>query len=299
MRSALLLAAVTLSALAPISGCGGAPAIDASGPEGAAPPSSALPSSSAPALTQVPSASASAVAAAPKARPHHAYFDEAGRQGRCEFVKFEGRGKDRKVLFKITPPAGKEVKNLQTWLFYYDKEGKHLERYPHATFPNGENQALGEDGDQIPKGTATVECEITRIAFADQSFWFNANLVRNEEDRPKGGYPESELKTHVGEKVSVEVLDAKAGKLRLKNLSDKPVSSVSVDLIPFKADGTHGWFPDGHVTAEMKPGESVEATMRISGTLPEYTTIEATAPEVRFEDGTTFINHNLSGFELP
>ncbi len=245
-----------------------------------------------------PKSSASAASGAPKSR--HPYFDEAGRQGKCEFVKFEGAGKDRKAMFQLTPPAGgKKVDYVQTWLFYYDKAGKHLQRYPHATSMKSEPQALGQEGDKIPKETATIECEITRITFEDKSWWFNANLVRNEEDRPKGGYPESELRTHVGEKVSVEVVDAKAGKVKLKNLGDKPVTSVAIDLIPFMADGSHGWFPDFNVEAKMKPGESVEATMHLSNPLPEYKTIEGTAPEVHYEDGSKFINHNLSGFDLP
>ena len=246
-----------------------------------------------------PKASASAEASSsPKSR--HPYFDEAGRQGKCEFVKYEGEGKDRKALFSMTPPAGgKKVDYVQAWLFYYDKSGKHLSRYPHSTSMKGAPQPLGQEGDKIPKDTATIECEITRITFEDKTFWFNANLVRNEEDRPKGGYPESELKTHTGERVAVEVVDGKAGKVKLKNLGDKPIESLEVELIPFKADGSHGWFPDFNVPVKIKPGETVEATIKLSNPITEWKTIEGTAPEVRYEGGTKFINHNLSGFDLP
>ncbi len=230
----------------------------------------------------------------------HPYFDEAGRQGKCEFVKYEGTGNGKKALFKMTPPAGsKKADYVQAWLFYYDKSGKHLSRYPHSTSMKPEPQALGQEGDKIPKDTATIECELTRITFDDKTFWFNANLVRNEEDRPKGGYPESELKTHTGEKVAVEVIDAKAGKVKLKNLGDKPIESLEVELIPFKADGSHGWFPDFSVPVKIKPGETVEATVKLSNPVGEFKTIEGTAPEVRYEDGSKFINHNLSGFDLP
>ena len=232
-------------------------------------------------------------------RVKHAYFDEAGRQGKCEFVKFEGKGKTRTTRFQVTPPPGKRVVHFQSWLYYYDKAGKVLESYPQATPPEPGPQVLGDP--VIPPGTDTVECELSRLTFEDDSFWFNANLVRHfNDDRPKGGRPESELATHTGQRVLVDLVDAKSGKVKLTNTTTKAVKSVEVHLIAMYADGTHAWIGIDTEIA-IKPGETIAVTLDLHDkTVPtDAKTFEATAPDVKFADDTEFVNNNLSGFDLP
>jgi hypothetical protein len=248
-----------------------------------------------------PSASAASATAVPQAHP---WINETGRGGaKCEFTKWgENGSKKKSAMFKLSGPPGKEVSNLQTWEFYYDKDGKQLDSYPHSTFIDADTpeQALGEAGDKIPKDTATAECEITRISFKDKTFWFNGNLVPLSHNRPKGGISADVLKASSGEKVTVEVLDAKKGHVKLKNVSDKEVKSVEVDLIYFKEDGTHDYKTDFSVDAALKPGETAEKDVKLGDDkLPEFKSAEAYAPQVHFADDSSWENRNLSGFELP
>jgi hypothetical protein len=219
-----------------------------------------------------------------------------GRQGKCEFLKYEGDGKKRKAMFKITPPPGKEVSSVQTWEFYYDKSGKHLSRYPHATAIYGESQALGHEGDSIPKDTDVIECEVSRMNFKDETMWFNENLVPDS-GRPKGGVPDADLKAKSGEKVEVEIVDGKAGKVKLKNVSDKPVKSADINLLyrmpkgaPRKTEYRSDWLRD----TPIKPGATVEYTLKLKDAPSEFASVEGYAPTVRFEDSSEFNNPNLS-----
>ena len=239
-----------------------------------------------------PSGSAAA-ATAKGGKKKNPAVNEAGRKGECKFVKYEGAGKDRKAMFSVKIDDKRKVDGYQTWLFYYDKDGKYLERYPHATFPQGEMQGLGYDGDKIPKGTETIECEITRVSFEDKSVWFNENLVPNTPQRPKGGFTADVLKGHSGEKVEVEVLDAKKGKVKLTNVGDKETKDVEVVLMYFDDKGDH---QDRREDLEIviKPGASVEKEIKL-GTepLPTFKSVEGAAPEVEFADDSKFVNENL------
>ncbi len=250
------------------------------------------------------SAKASASAAAANAPAGHPWINETGRGGaKCEFTKWgENYDKKKVAMFKLTMPPGKDVDSLQTWEFYYDKAGKQLDRYPHATFidPEKPEQGLGESGDKIPKDTDVVECEVTRITFKDKSFWFNGNLVPNSADRPKGGFPDDVLKAESGEKVTVEVLDPKKGHVKLKNVSDKEIKNVSVDLIYFKADGGHEDKSDYSVEVSLKPGDTVEKDVKLGDEkLPDFKSVEGYVPAVTFADDSMWENQNLTGFELP
>jgi len=238
-------------------------------------------------------APSAAAAPAKDAKKKNPAVDEAGRKGECKFSKYEGTGKDRKAMFTIKVADSRKVDSLQTWLFYYDKSGKYLERYPHATFPQGEMQGLGYDGDKIPKATDTIECEITRVTFEDKSVWFNENLVPNFPERPKGGFTADVLKAHSGEKVEVEVLDPKKGKVKLTNVGDKETKEVEVVLMYFDDKGDH---QDRREDLEIaiKPGASVEKEIKL-GTepLPAFKSVEGAAPEVEFADNSKFENENL------
>lgn len=254
-----------------------------------------------PAKSTAPSASASAAATTKPAVAHSWDTNETTRGGAsCVFTKWGEDKGEKRAFFKLTLPPGREVSTLQTWEFYYDKDGKELSRYPHATFPDksGE-QALGKSGDSLKKDIDSVECEITRITFKDGTKWFNANLKPS--DRPKGGAPQAELEKQTGEKVLVEVLDPKTGHVKLKNVSDKDTKKVEVHIVYFKADGSHDYKTGYNVDAALKPGETVERDIALGdkGAPAGFTSAEGTAPSVQFADGSKWSNGNLSGFEIP
>lgn len=238
----------------------------------------------------------------PAPAPRHPWIDEAGRGGaKCEFEKFDGTGKDRVGVFKVTMPPGHEkgADFMQTWIFYYDKAGAQISRYPHATGYDGSGQkALGSKGDDIKKETDSVECEITAIRYADKTGWINENLVPCCSDRPKGGFSDAELKANSGEKVLVEVVDAKLGKVKLKNASDKEIKRLKVTLVYRKADGTYGYV-DKRVDISIKPGESLEKTVEFSNNpITDSKGVEGWAPEVTFADNKEWKNTNLGSTQL-
>lgn len=246
------------------------------------------------------SARSSASAAVVKSKQKGPSVTEAGRKGECRFVAWQGAGKDRKATFAIKVGDQRKAGSVQTWLFYYDKTGKYLERYPHATFPNDEPQALGYDGDKIPKGTETVECELTRISFDDGSTWFNENLYPSGEERPKGGFDTAYLAAHAGERLEVEVLDAKQGKVKLTNVAGKAIKGADVRILYFDDKGeleARG----GHVDIALEPGGTAEHKVDL-GTEPlkAFKSAEAVAPRVTFADGSEFQNRNLdSSYRRP
>jgi hypothetical protein len=244
------------------------------------------------------SASASAAAQAPTEltvlTAKNPLDDEAGRKGECKFQKWEGAGKDKKAMFTIKVPGG-EVDTVQTWLFYYDKAGKYLDRYPHSTFLQGDSQRLGQEGDKIKKETDVVECEITRITYKDKSIWYNDNLVPNFPERPKGGLKPEELKEHAGQKVQIEIADTKTWKLKLKNTADKETKRVSVALVFYKADGNSSTVRK-YLEVAIKPNEVLEKTLDDVAVPEGSKMVEATAPEITFADNGKFTNRNLDSF---
>lgn len=246
-----------------------------------------------PPATDKGTASAPPDAQKPPAIVKKPFVTEAGRKGTCEFVAFEGEGEARKAMFKITVPADKEVGSVQTWQFYYDKTGKHLDRYPHATSVEAGPQALGHEGESIPKDTDVVECEVTTIWYKDNTIWFNENLAPDDRDRPKGGVTEAELKASSGEKVEIEIVDATAGKVKLKNVSDKPVKSLHVDVLYRLPEGKTTSKSD-FVTVDIAPGATVEHVLKLTDPPAAPESVEAYAPSVRFADDSSFSNRNLS-----
>lgn len=260
---------------------------------------SAAPSATA---SAAPSATASASASAAAQAPteltvltaKNPIDDEAGRKGECKFQKWEGAGKDKKAMFTIKV-AG-EVETVQTWLFYYDKTGKYLDRYPHATFLQGDSQRLGQEGEKIHKDTDVVECEITRISYKDKTVWFNDNLVPNFPERPKGGIKPEELKEHAGQKVQIEIADTKTWKVKLKNTADKETKRVNVALVFYKADGSSTSTVRKYLEVAIKPNEVVEKTLEDVAVPEGSKQVEATAPEITFADNSKFTNRNLDSF---
>jgi hypothetical protein len=216
-------------------------------------------------------------------------------------VKWGSDQGKRRAVFKLTMPVGREDEsdNIQTWQFYYDKDGKELERYPHALFfeKAKPEQALGESGDRIPKGTASVECEVSRISFRNKTFWFNANLEQNMNKRPRGGY--TNLAELTGERLHVDVIDAKKAHVRLRNVSQREIKKADIELIYFKADGDHDTKLTWNVEVALKPGATAERDLAVTDAPAEFKSIEGSAPKVVFSDDSEWENRNLSGYALP
>jgi hypothetical protein len=237
--------------------------------------------------------------------------DEIGRGGAsCTFARFDGTGASKVAVFALAVPPGREVKGMQTWVLYYNKAGKLVEPMPDRTFYNGEKeQPLGIRGsNKLPKDLDTVECEITEVFFADRTFWWNDNLIgQNTKSRPKGGFPEAEMRAHSGEKVTVDVLDPKTGRVRLKNVADKPTHRIDVNVFLFLPDHTHAWASANGFEVDLKPGESAEKVLELSGAEADLAEIkgaqaaalEATVPEVRFADDSEWNNQNLRMIPSP
>lgn len=232
------------------------------------------------------------------------WIDEAGRQGRCKFVKWDGSGKERKSIFELAAPPGKQAEGMQTWQFYYDKSGEQIDSYPSATSvsfnDDAHQQALGQSGDGIKKDVDTVECEITRITFADGTFWFNANLMKAGLSRPKGGFTHAQLLEHTGEKVAVTVVDGNKGKVKLVNLTDAPVKSVRVDLFYSKPKGQGTQAESGFVDVAIDPKGTATAAIKVDGKrVAGFESVDGAASSVDFTDGTSFSNRNLDSYERP
>lgn len=232
--------------------------------------------------------------------------DEAGRKVESKFVKMQGSGDDAEPVFALTNKTGKKMKSAQTWVFYYDKDGKYLDRYPHAIIESLEDgktveRALGQKKGKMKKETATYELEVSRVTFEDDTVWYNDDLVPNFPSRPKGGVPADELSAHTGEKVTVDVYALDAPKVRLKNESDKEVKDCGVQL--FYWDGKEKRYLTREVgmlsDMGLKPGESRDFTLEINDfkVPPEAKIVAGTVPNVTFADGTKFTNRKLESFD--
>jgi hypothetical protein len=257
--------------------------------------------------TSAASASAAASAAAPKAAPQKArsaqatpeaaaFYNETGRLARCDFVKYEDVDGTRRSFFTIEPPVGKAIDHVQTWQFYYDADGKLFDTYPSSVPVRDKPQDLGYSGEKIPKKTATIECEVTKIVYQDETEWFNENL-RGGMGRPLHGFTEEELAKHTGERVAVTVLDPRSGRVVLENLTDKEVTDCSVYVFWYRADGTSDHSFDNMFTCKIPAKKKITTTIKLSDFRPEkgkpFTVAEGAAPSVRFADGPSFRNDNL------
>jgi hypothetical protein len=230
------------------------------------------------------------------------WVDEAGRRGSCTFAGWTQKDGEKRSLFKIVLPPGHEVDGIQTWQFYYDAEGKQIHDYPSATSPRfGDDgvQDLGSTGSSIPKETATVECEITRITYKDGTVWWNENLMVSSNKRPQGGFGPSVLKEHSGEKIAVvSELDPKSMTVGLKNLGDRTTKRVRIDTICWKKDDRdydHDWsevaIPAGE-TRTVKVGINANDVVRCE-------LLETAVSSVEWADDTEWTNRNLDSYARP
>ena len=235
--------------------------------------------------------------------PHPAdpSVNEAGRMVDMAFAR-PGPEKDIAPLFTLTNRSGKKIRVNQTWLFYFDAAGKQLDRYPSSlggslVLEPGESKEtrLGPASKDQKPGTVGFEGEVTSAYFGDEP-WFNENLI---EDRPKGGHSPDELTAMAGERVVVDVYGLHAYKVRLTNITDRPVKELSVTFLYFDAKGR----VDKGVWASfqkvpLKPGESLDVTLKPSfdkdkAPPPKAVSVVAYASRVEFSEGPTFHNKNL------
>lgn len=236
------------------------------------------------------------------------WVDEGGRQGKCTFVGWRGTGEKRTSMFKLELPPGKKADHIQTWQFYYDAAGKQIDEYPSATNPENSAhddgvQDLGETGSRIKSGVDSVECEITKIGYPDGTYWWNENLMASGMRRPKGGFPAAMLKDHAGEKVQVVSVDVNKLKVTLKNLTDRPIRTVEVELLCWKKDDEgkddKEWTSDS-IDVDLGANATMTTDLEIRSSRFDHCRLtEGAVSEVRFADDTVFINRNLEASARP
>lgn len=234
------------------------------------------------------------------------WVNEAGRQGKCTFVGWQGTGDERRSMFKLDMPAGKKANHVQTWQFYYDATGKQIDEYPSATNPSSGDddgvQDLGERGRSIKSGVDSVECEITTIGFTDGTYWWNENLVAGMR-RPKGGFPDSMLKEHTGERVAVDAVDLKKSTVTVRNLTDHPMSRIEVELLCWTKDedGKDDTETDSDwIDLNLGPKATSTAPIDIrSSKFDHCSRVEGTVSSIEYPDETVFINRNLKASSRP
>lgn len=275
-------------------------ALAASGPAPAT-PKAATPSSRV--ATLKPFVAAFPVPPFKGAFPHRTDLDVAD-PGRVVEIAYARAGGESDVapFFKLTNTSGKTVRVNQTWLFYYDASGKQLERYPHSlsgslTLAPGESKEyrLGQDIASLKPGTTTYEGEVTSAYFGDEP-WFNANLV---DERPQGGLPADALVARSGERVIVDVYSLTTYKVRLTNVTDKPVTEEQITLLYYNPKGqTEKRVWTSLLETALQPGQSADVTLKPSFTTdakppPKAVSVVGFAWRVDFADSTYFTNENL------
>lgn len=236
---------------------------------------------------------------------HDPAVDVASRAVEVKFARNGGEG-DVAPLFALTNTSGKTVGVGQTWIFYYDAAGKLLDRYPHSlsgsvSLAPGETKEhrLGRDIKDLPKGTATIECEVTS-ASVDGAPWNNENLNPWQKGRPLGGIDVATLAEHAGERVIVDVYDVGSFRVRLTNVTDRPVKGVELRLFYADAKGARDSVSvrDPKLKEPLAPGKSIDLVLEPSFTRsksppPKAVSVVAFAPTVTFTDGSEFTNKTL------
>ena len=208
--SALAWLAVVLAL--PLAGCEEPPASDSHKPSAS---SQAAPSAPAPTT----SATASAEPPAPKPPRDDCPEGSAGPGTFDEPCKAEGdtrlmevtwtkKTDDKGPQFRVVNKSKLTILYGSVSVYFYDKSGKQLEvpgekPHPKQTCSGKIFDGVMKPGEKavmwfscvkkshVPEGTETIEAELGKVGFADESgkrtefYWTNDNLVPDE--RPKGG----------------------------------------------------------------------------------------------------------------
>jgi len=230
------------------------------------------------------------------------WANEGGRQGKCTFTGWATVDGEKRSMFHVEGPPGREADTLQTWQYYYDADGKQLDEYPSATDAAMNDdagvQSLGRAGASIKKEFATVECEVTSIHFKDGTSWWNENLMTGGLRRPRGGFSSAVLAEHTGERIIVGAIDPQQKKVELKNVGDRTTRSVRVETICWKKDDRNG--DRDTVDVAIPAGESRTAKLDLSSSALEgCELLEAAVSRVEYADDTVWTNRNLESNERP
>ncbi len=221
----------------------------------------------------------------------------------CGFLRIEGEGKDRRTVFKLKNLGDRAAEGAQSWIYYYDKAGRRLARYPHRFFTSlaagaAEEQALGHTGARIPKDMAAAECEISEVDWKDKTEWANANLASDGIERPRGGLTHDQLAEREGERVAATWTGkvAEGPVLALQNVSARPLTAKVVWIYQYDEAGKPLKRSVANVAIDLEPGARVEQGIGPKALEPGVKHVEAAIPEVRFRDGKqeTWRNDNLA-----
>jgi hypothetical protein len=235
------------------------------------------------------------------------------RQTRVADAKFLGFSKtgEKQARFAITSRTQKTIEWAQAWVYYYSAEGNYLDRCPD-TFetkikPQGRTeQALGYPGQRIPEGTATAECEISVVEYADGSTWANENLEQAGKRKP-GGPSSAELMRLEGE-VVVGKWTGRYGESQrpvfwLTNISGRPLQTRMLWTFYYGKDGQELDRELDRQTLKLPAGATIEAESGdLKGDIEQGTQmIEIAVSAVSFEDGKKekWSNENLSRATRP
>lgn len=210
----------------------------------------------------------------------------------CAFVKIDGEGKERRAVFQVKNLGDRVPDGAQAWIYYYDQADKLLARYPHRFFTSAapgatEEQALGHAGASIPKGTATAECEISKVDWKDKTEWANANLVPDAIERPRGGFSHEQLLEREGERVTATWTGNVDGTpvLVLENVSPRPLTVKVVWVYQYDEAGKQLERSVSNVSIDLPPRAKVEQKLGPKALEPGAKYVEAAVPDVRFRDG--------------
>jgi hypothetical protein len=227
----------------------------------------------------------------------------ANRPVDIAFVR-DGGEPDVAPLFALTNRTGKTIRAGQTFIHYYDASGKLLHRSSHSLGNSlslepgaAKEQRLGNDTKDIPKGTASIEAEMTS-GLIDGAAWQNENLSTFSTDRPRGGLTANDLVERSGERVIVDVYGLTSYRVRVTNVTDKVVQTVKLRLYYATAKGDRERIAAEEHRFEkgLAPGKSVDLTLKPSSGAerpPKALRVVGYAPDVVFADGTKFQNKNL------
>ena len=221
----------------------------------------------------------------------------------CAFARVEGEGKDRKVVFKLQNLGDRQADGAQSWIYYYGKADQLLGRYPHrfsSSLQAGgtEEQALGHTGASIPKDAAVFDCEISEVAWKDQTRWSNENLSSHAIERPRGGFSHDQLIEREGERVTATwtgKVDERPV-IALQNTSPRPLTAKVVWVYQYDQAGKQLDRGVSNVSIDLEPGAKVEEKLGPKGLKPGAKYVEAVVSEVRFRDGKKepWLNDNLA-----
>jgi hypothetical protein len=220
---------------------------------------------------------------------------------------------ERGFRFKLTNTGSSAIDWAQTWVYYFDENGKCVDRYPHSIGGNlapgaALERILGATGDGLAKmqknGAKTAEVEITAVKWADGTRWQNENLVVPSWERKPGGETHEQLLAREGEKIVGKWLGTH-GKdekpvFKLTNITEQPVTLRTLWIYYYDDKGTVVDRDVENLDLTILPGATIEHASGSPKAEIEATVkfIEPSASGVTIGD-KKWENENLSAFDRP